>query len=133
MAKGKGKSVPLSIQAWEAWCKHMRVTKPEEFHHRTPDWSVLKDLKSRDPEGYKEFTDAWKAAAVTGQAQPQPPLAQVAAPVAVRTPLQEATARRLAAEKVFDVARRLLEDAIAAVEAATNLLLVAHDLEEKAR
>jgi hypothetical protein len=54
----------------------------------------------------------------------------VAAPV---TPLEEATARRLAAEKVFDVARRLLEDAIAAVEAATNLLLVAHDLEEKAR
>jgi len=54
----------LGTLAWTAYVKHCKTTMPESFEGLTKESEklvVVKGIRAEDPEGYKTFTDEWKA------------------------------------------------------------------------
>ena len=54
----------LGTLAWTAYVKHMKATQPEAFEGITKESEklvIVKGIRADDAEGYKTFTDAWKA------------------------------------------------------------------------
>ena len=54
----------LGTLAWTAYVKHMKTTQPEAFEGITKESEklvIVKGIRAEDAEGYKTFTEAWKA------------------------------------------------------------------------
>ena len=54
----------LGTLAWGAYVKHMKATQPEAFEgiaKESEKLVIVKGIRAEDAEGYKTFTDAWKA------------------------------------------------------------------------
>jgi len=75
---GKGKKVKVSKDnadkpkrkaaigtlAWTAYVKHIKTTQPDAFEGITKESEklvIVKGIRADDPDGYKSFTDEWKA------------------------------------------------------------------------
>jgi len=55
----------LGTLAWTAYVKHIKETQPEAFEGLKKEAEklvIVKGIRAEDPEGYKTFTDEWKAA-----------------------------------------------------------------------
>jgi len=54
----------LGTRAWTAYVKHCKMTMPDSFEGLTKESDklvIVKGIRAEDPEGYKTFTEAWKA------------------------------------------------------------------------
>ena len=54
----------LGTLAWTAYVKHIKTTQPDAFEGLTKESEklvIVKGIRAEDAEGYKTFTDAWKA------------------------------------------------------------------------
>ena len=54
----------LGTLAWTAYVKHIKTTQPDAFEGITKESEklvIVKGIRAEDAEGYKTFTDAWKA------------------------------------------------------------------------
>ena len=54
----------LGTLAWTAYVKHIKTTQPEAFEGITKESEklvIVKGIRAEDAEGYKTFTEAWKA------------------------------------------------------------------------
>jgi len=54
----------LGTLAWGAYVKHIKATQPDAFEGITKESEklvIIKGIRADDPDGYKTFTEAWKA------------------------------------------------------------------------
>ena len=54
----------LGTLAWTAYVKHIKTTQPDAFEGITKESEklvIVKGIRADDPDGYKTFTDEWKA------------------------------------------------------------------------
>ena len=54
----------LGTRAWTAYVKHIKTTQPDAFEGITKESEklvIVKGIRADDPDGYKTFTDEWKA------------------------------------------------------------------------
>ena len=54
----------LGTLAWTAYVKHIKTTQPEAFEGLTKESEklvIVKGIRAEDADGYKSFTEAWKA------------------------------------------------------------------------
>ena len=54
----------IGTLAWTAYVKHIKTTQPDAFEGITKESEklvIVKGIRADDPEGYKTFTDEWKA------------------------------------------------------------------------
>jgi len=54
----------IGTLAWTAYVKHIKTTQPDAFEGITKESEklvIVKGIRADDPDGYKTFTDEWKA------------------------------------------------------------------------
>ena len=74
----------LGTLAWTAYVKHMKTTQPEACEGITKESEklvIVKGIRAEDAEGYKTFTEAWKAEHASASASETESVAETASVV----------------------------------------------------